>query len=162
MADKRRYHVAKAGLVFLMLFLAGCATGEAYDAAKSQIPAIKSDMGRVFVYRSRNPFALFHSRVFTLDGKHIADTLAATVFYYDVKSGQHVVSYNGGRSKLNIDLSSGGKIYLKYSIVSDGVVKGNTLVEVIDPKTAETDLNGLHLIQPMIRHPDELKKLTAK
>jgi len=41
-------------------------------------------------------------------------------------------------------------------------VKGNTAVEIIDPKIAEADLPGLQLIKPEIRHPDELKKLTGK
>ncbi len=162
MALKAQNNFTKIGLVLIALILVGCATGEPYGAAKNQFPAIKSDMGRIFVYRSRNPFALFHSRIFTMDGKHLADTLASTVFYIDAKSGPHVVNYNDGLSKLNIDLPSGGKIYLKYSIVSDGVVKGNTAVEIIDPKIAEADLQGLHLIKPEIRHPDELKKLTSK
>jgi len=162
MTFKAQNYISKIGLVMLALVLVGCAGGEPYNSGKNQVPVIKSDMSRIFVYRSRNPFALFHSRIFTLDGKHLADTLASTVFYYDVKSGAHVVSYNGGRGKLNLNLSAGGKIYLKYSIVSDGVAEGNTKVEIIDAKTAEADLQGLHLIKPEIRHPDELKKLTGK
>ena len=162
MAFKAQIYFSKIGLVILALALVGCAVGDPYGSAKNKIPEIKSDMGRIFVYRSRNPFALFHSRIFTLDGKHLADTLASTVFYYDAKPGPHVVDYNNGLSKLNINLSAGGKIYLKYSIVSDGTVKGNTAVEIIDPKIAEADLPGLQLIKPEIRHPDELKKLTGK
>jgi hypothetical protein len=68
--------IKKLGLIALVFVLVGCASGEPYSAAKSKIPAIKSDMGRIFVYRSINPLAMFKPRVFTLDGKHVGDTYA--------------------------------------------------------------------------------------
>ena len=148
---------AKLGLLVVALVLVGCASGEPYGTAKSKIPALKSDMGRIFVYRSINPFAVFKPRLFKLDGKNIGDTFASTIIYHDVTPGKHVVNYNSGRSNLTINVSAGGKVYLKYPIVSDTVAVGNTAVEIIDSKTAQGELTGIHLVETMIRNPDEIK-----
>jgi len=51
----------------------------------------------------------------------------------------------------------GGSIYLRYSIVSDTVAKGNSIVELIDPKIATSELENVRLIEKIIRYPDELK-----
>jgi hypothetical protein len=69
-----------------------------------------------------------------------------------------VVNFNDGRDKLNINVPAGGSIYLKYYIVDDSIAVGNTAVDVIEPKIAESELTGVHLIETMIRNPDELKK----
>jgi hypothetical protein len=154
----QRNSITKLGIIALTLVLVGCASGEPYGAAKSKIPAIKSDMGRIFVYRSINPLAMFKPRVFTLDGKHVGDTYASTILFHDVSPGKHVVNFNDGRDKLNINVPAGGSIYLKYYIVDDSIAVGNTAVDVIEPKIAESELTGVHLIETMIRNPDEVKK----
>jgi hypothetical protein len=147
----------KVGMFILAVVLVGCATGEPFGTAKSKIPALKADKARIFVYRSMNPLALFKPRVFTLDGKPIADTYASTIFYHDVTPGSHDVNFNSGRDKLAINVPAGGKIYLKYSIVDDSVAIGNTAVTVIDNKIAEDELTGVHLIEAAIRNADEVK-----
>jgi hypothetical protein len=152
---------SKFGMLALVLVLVGCASGVPYGTAKSNIPAVKADMGRIYVYRSINPLAVFKPRVFTLNGKHIADTYAATIFYHDVTSGTHVVNYNEGQSNLSINVPKGGVIYLKYSIVDDSVAAGNTAVTIMDKNSAEAELTGVHLIEKIIRNPDEMKKLKA-
>ncbi len=149
--------IAKIGMFALMLVLVGCASGEPYGTAKSKIPPLKPDMGRIFVYRSINPLAIFKPRVFRLDGKPIGDTYSATIMYHDTSPGKHVVNYNSDRSSLDINVPAGGSIYLKYSIVSDSVAIGNTAVTIIDTKTAESELPGIHLIETTIRNSDEVK-----
>lgn len=147
----------KVGMVALALVLVGCASGEPYGTAKSKIPALKAGMGRIFVYRGINPLAVFKPRVFRLDGKLIGDTYTSTIIFHDTTPGNHVVNFNGGDSSLNINVPAGGAIYLKFSIVPDTVATGNTAVTVIDSKTAENELTGIHLIETIIRNPDEVK-----
>jgi len=55
-------------------------------------------------------------------------------------------------------MPAGGKVYLQYFIVSDSQHEGNTGVEIIPSKQAESDIAHLHYIETKIRHPDELKK----
>ena len=139
----------------LIFALSGCATGIPFNSAKDEIPPLKSDMGRIFVYRSFNPLALLKPLVFKLDGKNIADTFASTVFYHDVKPGKHTVNLKDAEKDLSFNLTMGGSVYLRYSIVPDSVSEGNAIVEMIDSKTAKTELDRVRLIEKNLRFPEE-------
>jgi hypothetical protein len=153
----RQFFSIELVTVVLVLMLTGCATGESYVLAKSKIPALKSDKGRIFVYRTFNPLALFKPRKFTLNGKDIGDTFASTIMYHDVTPGKYEVNYNDSRDKLLINVPAGGVIYLKYGLVSDAVAIGNTTVTLIEKKLAEEDVteSGVFLIETLIRHPND-------
>jgi len=147
----------KVTVLSSLLIAFGCATGINYETAKVTIPALKSDMGRIFVYRKLNPFALLKPIIFTLDGKHIADTYTDSIIYHDVEPGNHVVNYNNGKNKLTVNVPKGKSIFIKYSIVDDSVAIGNVGVTVVEAKTAEIEMKSISLIEKKIRYPDELK-----
>ena len=145
-------------LVFsLFLIMSGCAAGTNYETAKVTIPALQSDMGRIFVYRTLNPFALLKPIVFTLDGKHIADSYVDTIIYHDITPGIHSVNYNNGRSKLSINVTKGKSVFIKYTVVDDSVAAGNILPTIVDPKIAELEIRTISLIEKKIRYPNELR-----
>ena len=160
MVFKRRVVITRMStkiIAFLLIStMLGCASGQPFDIAKDDLPTLKQNMGRIFVYRGFNPLALLKPLTFKLDGKNIADTYAATIFYHDVMPGKHVVNLNGG-DKFSFNITMGGSIYLRYSIVSDSVAKGNSIVELIDPKIATGELENVRLIEKIIRYPDELE-----
>jgi hypothetical protein len=143
--------------VVLALTLTGCAIGEVFKTAKNKIPALNSDKGRIFVYRTLNPLAIFKPRKFTLNGKDIADTFGSTILYHDVTPGKYEVNYNNRRDKLLIKVPAGGIVYLKYSLVDDSVAIGNTAVTLMEKKVAEKETNesGIFLIETKIRYPKD-------
>ena len=142
--------------LLLAFSLVGCASGNLYSVAKNDIPTLKPDMGRIFVYRSFNPLSLLRPLVFKLDGKNIADTYSATIFYHDVKPGKHTINFTGGHPDFSFNLTMGGAVYIRYSVVPDEVAKGNAIAELVDPKVAINELKNVRLIEKKIRYPDEL------
>ena len=104
-----------------------------------------------------HPFALLKPIVFTLDGKHIADSYVDTIIYHDITPGIHSVNYNNGRSKLSINVPKGKSVFIKYTVVDDSVAAGNILPTIVDPKIAELEIRTISLIEKKIRYPNELR-----
>ena len=143
---------------FLLLFsLLGCAVGEPFNASQDKIPSLKPDMARIFVYRSFNPLALFRPLVFKLDGKNIADTYAATIFYHDVIPGRHLLNMATREDDVTFNVGKGETVYVRYSIAPDTISKSNYIVELIKPQVAESEQKNLRLIEKVLRYPDEHK-----
>lgn len=145
-------------ILFITSLLVGCASGIPYQDSKNKIQVLSEGKGRIFVYRSSNPLEMLKPRVFTLNGQHVGDTFAGTVLYHDVKAGKHIVNYNGGRDSLTIHVPERGRVFLKYSIVSDTEAIGNTKIHLVTPAKGEPEILGKYLIETKIRNPDELKK----
>ena len=152
-----KINILKFSIIGLAMLTAGCAVGIEYRDAVSKIPAIKANQGRLIVYREFNPLTGLISRVLWVDGKPVGDLYGSAVIVHDITAGPHIINYNDGASKLDINMPAGGKVYLQYFIVSDSQHEGNTGVEIIPSKQAESDIAHLHYIETKIRHPDELK-----
>jgi hypothetical protein len=144
-------------LLLIALSLIGCASGKLFDVGKDDIPALKPDMGRIFVYRSFNPLAMLTPLIFKLNGKNIADTYSATIFYHDVEPGTHVINFTNGDPNFSFNVSKGNQVYIRYSVVSDSVAKGNVSVDLVNPKIALSELGNVRLIEKKIRFPEEVK-----
>ena len=142
----------------LILFsLLGCAVGEPFNESKGKIPSLKSDMARIFVYRNFNPLALLRPMVFKLDGKNIADTYAATIFYHDVMPGKHLLNMGNREDDVTFKVAKGETVYVRYSVAPDTVSKANYIVEIIRPQIAESEMKNVRLIEKALRYPDEHK-----
>ena len=136
--------------------LAGCVGGETYRVAITVLPYLKAGNGRIFAYRNHTILSTTVRRVLFLDGKPVGDVLNGKSIYVDAKAGKHVVTYNGGRNKLNINVVAGKNLYLRFDIVRDEVAVGNTTVTETRGKTAKREIEQTNLIETMVRHPDEL------
>jgi hypothetical protein len=143
---------------FLVIFLLlGCAVGNPFPEAKDEIPSLKPNMARIFVYRSFNPLALLRPLVFKLNGQNIADTYASTIFYHDVNPGKHLLNMGSRKEDVKLDLAEGETVYVRYSIADDTVSKANYIAEVIKPKVAVAELSNVRLIKKELRYPGENK-----
>lgn len=135
-------------LFLLSLLLVSCGNQPRYGDAKKWLPETLPGDGRVFVYQPRNIFTTISPFTFVLDGKEIVDFYSGTGFYLDIAAGKHLVSYNGGKGKVEIDVPDGGALYLKYRIVTDDVSKSNYIVTNVPAETADVEMESTLLIEP--------------
>ncbi len=137
--------------VVVFAVLSGCATGPKFADAVEKIPAVSQDKGRIFVYRNANPLMALFQRVFTMDGKDIADVFNGTSFYHDTTPGSHTVSYNTPKENLKFSVPAGGSVYLKYTIGAGSTAENSTEVRIVPEVFAKQEIIDTMLIDAEIR-----------
>ena len=95
--------------------------------------------------------------MFKLDGKNIADTYAATIFYHDVRPGKHLLNMGNREDDVTFKVAKGETVYVRYSVAPDTVSTANYIVEIIKPQIAESEMKNVRLIEKALRYPDEHK-----
>ncbi|MDP6646746.1 MAG: hypothetical protein QGF16_21950 [Rhodospirillales bacterium] len=144
------------GVLALSLALAACADRPPYGDAKIWLEEIDPGKGRVFVYRNRNPLTMMFPFTFVFDGKKEADFYSGTGFYRDVKAGNHTITYNHGKKKLEIEVPENGRVFIKYAVVADLSDPTNMVVEVVPVNVADREMERTILIEgelPVDRGP---------
>lgn len=135
--SKRSFFVGMA-----LLLLAGCATGPKYSEMKGSIPPLRSDQGRVFVYRDSS-FGAAISPSVAINGKIVGVSRANGFFYTDLPAGNYRMSAETEVERsLTFTLATGEIKYVKASI-SFGIIAGRINFDLVNQAAGEEALLGL-------------------
>lgn len=127
----------------LAVVLTGCASGVKHKDMQSSIPALQSDKGRVYFYRSASMFGAAIQPNILLDGKVVGESKPGGFFFVDSNAGNHEVSTSTEvEKKLTFTLDKGEVKYVKTS-VSFGVLAGRIIPELVSAAEAEKELSDL-------------------
>ena len=83
-----------AKIVFFMalvLLFTSCATGPKYSVIKDSFSLLKPDEGRIYFYRTGNPFGSGIQPGVTLNGEKVGDSIPGGFFFIDRPPGNYEV-----------------------------------------------------------------------
>lgn len=127
----------------LAVVLTGCASGVKHKDMQSSIPALQSDKGRVYFYRSASMFGAAIQPNILLDGKVVGESKSGGFFFVDSNAGNHEVSTSTEvEKKLTFTLDKGEVKYVKTS-VSFGALVGRIIPELVNAAEGEKELADL-------------------
>lgn len=128
--------------VLTLLVLAGCATGPKYSEMKSTIPVLRSDQGRVFVYRDSSFGAAITPSV-AINGQIVGVSRANGFFYADLPAGNYRMSAETEVERsLTFTLAAREVRYVRASI-SFGLIAGRINFDLVNQAAGEEALQGL-------------------
>ena len=130
-------------LALAIVFLGGCATGPKYGEVKQAIPSLKQAEGRIFFYRSGNPFGSGIQPSVMLNGNKVGDSTPGGFFFVDVKPGPMEVSLSTEVDrKVTFTLSAGQVRYVRMS-VGLGVIVYRVYPELVDDSVGQSEIADL-------------------
>lgn len=137
-------------LLFALLpvvLLSACATGMAYKDARASFPALSPEQGRIWFYRSSAFGAALQPDVY-LNGQKVGTAKPHGVYFVDRSPGSYEVSTTTEvEKKLTFTLEKGQQRFVRF-VAGFGLVVGRVYPELIDPKTAEEEIQDLAYISP--------------
>lgn len=108
----------------------------------SKIPALKSDEGRIYVYRDSVFGAAITPAVYA-NGQEVGRSMANSFFYIDRPAGEYKISATTEVERsLSLALAPGETKYVKVSI-SMGLFAGRPNFELVNNAAAATALQSL-------------------
>lgn len=129
-------------LAICVAAIAGCASGPKYSEMASKIPALKSDEGRIYVYRDSVFGAAITPAVYA-NGQEVGRSMANSFFYIDRPAGEYKISATTEVERsLSLALAPGETKYVKVSI-SMGLFAGRPNFELVNNAAAATALQSL-------------------
>jgi hypothetical protein len=129
-------------LALCVAALAGCASGPKFSEMQSKIPALKSNEGRIYVYRDSLFGAAMVPAVY-VNGQEVGRSLANSFFFIDRPPGEYKVSATTEVEKsVSLALAAGESKYVKVSI-GFGLFAGRPNFELINEAGARTALQSL-------------------
>jgi len=132
-----------AALVLLAGMMAGCATGPKYEEVRGGFPSLDADKGRIYFYRSSNPFGSAIQPSVMLNGEKVGDSRPGGFFFVDHPPGNQEVNLTTEvEKKLTFTLDPRQDQYVRMS-VGLGFVVYRVYPELVDKKTGEEELKGL-------------------
>ncbi|MGB0206073.1 MAG: DUF2846 domain-containing protein [Neptuniibacter sp.] len=132
-------------LLFLLCssMLVGCASGPKYTEVVDTFPAIASEEGRVYFYRSGNLIGSGIQPKVRLNGEVIGQSEPGGFFFVDRKPGDYEVLLSTEvDKKLTFQLHSGEEKYVKMS-VGLGAIVYRVYPELVQQTEALKDMEGL-------------------
>ena len=109
----------------------GCASGPKYSTMKGSIPALASDQGRIYFYRTSAAGAAVQPAV-KLNGQEVGTAKAKGFFYVDRAPGSYKVETSTEVSRqLSLTLEANQTRYVKLNI-SMGFFVGHVYPELVD------------------------------
>lgn len=127
----------------LAIALTGCASGIKHKDMATSIPAIQSDAGRIYFYRSSSMFGAAIQPSVKLDGTQVGDSKPGGFFFVDSKAGNHeVMCSTEVDKKLTFTLDKGEVKYVKTSI-GLGLLVGRVIPELVSQEEAQKELPDL-------------------
>lgn len=104
-------------LLSAVALLTGCAaSGPKMTDMASSIPALKSDQGRVFFYRTSSLMGAALQPSVNLDGKVVGDSKPGGFFYVDAAVGSHeAITTTEVSNKVSFVLASGEVKYVRMA-----------------------------------------------
>ena len=131
------------GCAAAALVLAGCATGPKFAEVKSAIPALSTDSGRVFFYRSANPIGSGIQPDVKLNGKVVGSSKPGGFFFVDVPPGDYeIVLSTEIDKKLTLALAKGQQRCVRMS-VGLGVIVYRVYPELTERAVCDSEIEGL-------------------
>ena len=132
-----------AVLGLLAGLLTGCATGPKYEEVRGGFATLPADQGRIYFFRSSNPFGSGIQPSVMLNGEKVGDSQPGGFFFVDRAPGNYEVNLTTEvERKLTFTLESGQEQYVRMS-VGLGVLVYRVYPELVDKKTGEEELKGL-------------------
>jgi hypothetical protein len=127
----------------LVALLTACASGPKMAEVRSDIPALAADKGRIYFYRSSNPFAAAIQPSIVLNGAVVGDSQPGGFFFVDRAPGSVEVAMSTEvEKKLSFTLERGDVRYVR-SGVGLGVVVLRVFPELVDNATGEKEIQDL-------------------
>lgn len=143
-----QFHIIpKLILLFCVSLFAACASVQ--EAPKDQDMQAKqfiakADVAQVYVYRHQT-FGAALSMPIAVNGKLAGNTGPKSYFKFDLPAGKHIISSQGDKSTLEVDVET-GKIYYVWQQVKMGMVSGGSELQLMDAKEAQEAIAKCKLI----------------
>jgi hypothetical protein len=150
----RRNLSARLGPCFGLLALAGCAAQRTETSWQAPVPALLSDMARVWVLRTppQSGFITGADPMVYVDGAPLAQTPVNTVYYHDFPPGTYRFTVQPYGTPANfvdtVRLARGSETYLQVQAVPNWqlgstVGGGSFAVLTMDPRIAKPYLPAM-------------------
>jgi hypothetical protein len=131
-----------AAAAFVAL-LSACASGPKMAEVQADIRPLAADKGRIYFYRSGNPFAAAIQPTIMLNGAAVGDSKPGGIFFVDRAPGPVEVSMSTEvEKKLSFTLDRGETRYVR-SAVGLGVVVWRVYPELVDNVTGAKETADL-------------------
>ncbi len=132
-----------AALGLLAGLLTGCATGPKYEEVRGGFATLAAEQGRIYFFRSSNPFGSGIQPSVMLNGEKVGDSKPGGFFFVNRTPGNYEVNLTTEvDKKLTFTLEPRQEQYVRMS-VGLGVIVYRVYPELVDKKTGEEDLKGL-------------------
>jgi hypothetical protein len=127
-------------VLLLLILVSACASGPKFSEVQSTIPALSSDQGRIFFYRSSSMGGGAIQPSIMLNGAVVGNSQPGGFFYVDQAPGAKEVSTTTEvEKKLTFTLESGQTRYVK-TIVRFGIMVGRVYPELVDNAIGEKEI----------------------
>ena len=131
--------------------LSACATGPKYAEVQSSIPALDPAKGRIYFYRSGNPFGSGIQPSVMLNGGKVGDSVPGGFFFVDRDPGNHEVLLSTEVDrKLTFTLAKGQEQYVRMSVTL-GVIVYRVFPELVDAAAAREEIRDLSYIGEVLK-----------
>ncbi|MBL4868801.1 MAG: DUF2846 domain-containing protein [Pseudomonadales bacterium] len=126
-------------LLFFTITLSGCATGPTFKEYSSNITPVKSDSGRIYVYRLTALGAAVQPKV-RLNGEIVGKAVPKGFFYVDRPAGSYEVSASTeAKRSLTLNLEPGDERYVRLE-VKMGLFVGHVKPILVDKSVGEEEI----------------------
>ncbi|MFH2138787.1 MAG: DUF2846 domain-containing protein [Candidatus Omnitrophota bacterium] len=139
-------------LIFLLMFISGCATVSKKLPQYEQITSLKDGYAIVYIYRD-NAYPLLHSPMVTIDDKKIFQPKERAYSWVYLKDGKHKIKFNwgtlsgGADVEFELEVKNKQHYYLKLHGSYSGEHKiimiettFTSIVSILDQEVAEKEL----------------------
>jgi hypothetical protein len=132
-------------LVSCFALLSGCATGQRFSDAKSALPPLAADQGRIYFYRVSALGAAVQPAV-KLNGEKIGVAKPGGVFYADRTPGSYQVETSTEvKRHLSLTLDNQQTRYVRLNIAM-GFFVGHVFPELVENSVGEKEIAKCKLI----------------
>ena len=138
-------------VLVVSLVVSGCASGPKHAEVASSIPALRSDEGRIYFYRSNSMVGAAVQPNISLNGKVVGESKPGGFFFVDAKAGPIEVSTSTEvEKKLTFTLEPRQTRYVR-TVVGFGVFVGRIYPELVAPAEGEAELKEMSYIGSALR-----------
>ena len=136
-------HFTKYLIIGLVILLMSCASGPKYSDINTMLPSMNPDEGRIYFYRTANPFGSGIQPDVKLNGEKVGDSKPGGFFFEDRRAGNYeVILSTEVDKKLTFTLDRAATRYVRMS-VGLGVIVYRVYPELVDESTAQSEMQGL-------------------
>jgi len=130
-------------LIFLVVTFSSCASGPKYSSIKASLSNIGPDDGRIYFYRTANPFGSGIQPSVNLNGEKVGRSIPGGLFFVDRPAGNYeVVLSTEVDRKLTFTLDKGQTRYVRMSVTL-GVIIYRVFPTLVDEYKALSEMEGL-------------------
>jgi len=129
--------------ILLALIFSSCATGPKYSVIKSSLPQLNPIEGRIYFYRTGNPFGSAIQPDVNLNGEKVGRSIPGGFFFVDRSPANYeVVLSTEVEKKLTFTLDKGQIRYVRMS-VGLGVIVYRVFPTLVEESKALSEMKGL-------------------